>query len=348
MSLLLIFPLRNEEENTWIRSYSRFFYFALLPLIILLFCAIYKRVAPYGITEQRYFLLALAFWLLFITLYFLASRKKDIRLVPLSLCLLAFLSCWGPWGAFSVSLRSQEHRLRGLLEKYGLMANGKIVTGKTGVKVAMKDRKAISSMTDYLVEEHGYKVLQPWFYSNLDSVMRKDSLSNRWQAYQGSEAIVKLMNVEYPNRWTDYADSAGVAPPIYLDFACTPDPDDSVTSVAGMENVVEFDWFPGTQGCRSFGVSKDRLRICANEAWDTLRLDWGAGPVAGVIDLKPLIRGILPLSGDQLRLPADQMDLPIVGRSLSGKVVLSELRGSKTDSAVRFERIVGIILFSKK
>ena len=68
-------------------------------------------------TEQRYFLLALAWWLLFITVYFLVSRKKDIRLVPLSLCILAFLSVWGPWGAFSVSLNSQRGRLKALLEK---------------------------------------------------------------------------------------------------------------------------------------------------------------------------------------------------------------------------------------
>lgn len=347
LSLLLIYPLRNEENNTWIRSYTQFFYVALLPLIVLLFCAIYKRVAPFGITEQRYFLLALACWLLFITVYFLVSRRKDIRLVPLSLCILAFLSVWGPWGAFAVSLNSQRNRLEGLLEKYGLMANGKIVTDKTGVKIPLKDRKAISSVTEYLVEEHGYKTLQPLFANNLNSMMKDENLAEG-QSYEQAQRIVKLMNVEYASGWSDYSDSVTMTPVISRAFDCSPDPDASVTSVAGMENVAEFDWFPRSQDCISFPLGKDRLRICPNDAWDTLRLDWGGGPVAGVVDLKPVIREILQSSVNAAKVPADKMVLPIVGPLLSGKIVLSNLRGDKTDSTVNFNRIAGIILFSKK
>ena len=89
----------------------------MFPLIILLGFAIWKRVASYGITEQRYFVLALAFWLLYIALYFLLSKRKTIRLIPLSLCVLAFLVSFGPWGAAGVSLRVQRSRLQALLEK---------------------------------------------------------------------------------------------------------------------------------------------------------------------------------------------------------------------------------------
>jgi hypothetical protein len=346
LSLLLIYPLRNEENNTWIRSYAKFFYVALLPLIVLLFCAIYKRVAPYGITEQRYFLLALAFWLLFITVYFLLSRMKDIRLVPLSLCILAFLSVWGPWGAFAVSVHSQKHRLAGLLEKYGLMANGKVVTGKTGVKVSFKDRKAISSVTEYLVDSRGYQVLQPLFAGNLDSIIKEENLTEG-PRYEQTKRIVKLMNVEYATQWSEYTDSVRMAP-VSVEFDCSPDPDDPVIPLAGIENMAQFEWFPRSQICRSFTVGKDRLRICPNDAWDTLRLDWRGGPVAGAVDLKPVIRDILQSGGNSVGLPADKMVLPIVGRSLSGKILLSNLRGDKTDSTVNFNRIKGIILFSRK
>lgn len=99
LSLLLIHPIRYEANNNWILSFSRFFYFALFPLLILLFFAIERRVSDYGITELRYFVLVLALWLLFIATYFLASKKKNIKIIPQSLCVLAFLTSFGPWGA---------------------------------------------------------------------------------------------------------------------------------------------------------------------------------------------------------------------------------------------------------
>ena len=56
LSLLLIWPLRNEEGQHWIKNFTRFFYFALFPLILLLALAIYKRILQYGITEYSYFI----------------------------------------------------------------------------------------------------------------------------------------------------------------------------------------------------------------------------------------------------------------------------------------------------
>jgi hypothetical protein len=359
LSLLLIYPLRNEENNTWIRSYTKFFYVALLPLIVLLFCAIYKRVAPYGITEQRYFLVALACWLLFITVYFLVSRRKDIRLVPLSLCILAFLSVWGPWGAFAVSVHSQKYRLAELLEKYGLMANGKVVTGKTGVKVSFKDRKTISSVTDYLVEVHGYKVLQPWFDKDLDSLIRRDNL--RWLRYYGqSEEIVKLMNVEYANSWTNEADSTNIGDQP-RGFYCEPSPDDSVSVTGGASYVAEFIVTTSTNDqCIYLSCVGGRLKICMDEKQTQLRVSLESGGGVSVADLTPIIRSVLAHKETPIGLPPSEMNLPLTGGiiggtvsgsisgSISGKVVLTELNGTRTDSIVNFNRITGMILFSGK
>ena len=46
-------------EHRWVRTYTRGFYVALLPAIVMLWLAIGKRVAQYGITERRYFLIVL-------------------------------------------------------------------------------------------------------------------------------------------------------------------------------------------------------------------------------------------------------------------------------------------------
>lgn len=100
LSLLLIHPERERENNKWILIYSRFFYLAICPLILMLFLAIERRISDYGITEPRYFVLALALWLCGIVLYFLLSGRKNIKIIPVSLCCLAFLSSFGPWAPF--------------------------------------------------------------------------------------------------------------------------------------------------------------------------------------------------------------------------------------------------------
>ena len=75
MSLLLIHPIRTREGNRWIQTFGRWFYLALFPLIVLLFVAISERLGTYGITENRYFILVLACWLLGIALYMLLSQR---------------------------------------------------------------------------------------------------------------------------------------------------------------------------------------------------------------------------------------------------------------------------------
>ena len=103
LSILLVYPLRNLEGNTWIRSFSKSFYFLLIPLLVLLYLAIGARVGRYGITEERYFVLVLALWLTFVTIYFLLSVKQNIMIIPVSLSIVTLFSVYGPFNAFSVS-----------------------------------------------------------------------------------------------------------------------------------------------------------------------------------------------------------------------------------------------------
>ena len=191
LSFLLIHPIRNEEGNKWILTFSRFFYFAIYPLLILLFLAIQRRVNDYGITELRYFVLILALWLLFIATYFLVSKQKNIKVIPQSLCFLVFLCSFGPWGVFSVSLRSQQYHFEKVMEKNKLLVNGKLIKAKT--PLSPKDLKQISSITSYINEKHGLSYLQPYFSQNLDSLMKRDSVKR----YQQEEKILELINIKY-------------------------------------------------------------------------------------------------------------------------------------------------------
>jgi len=191
LSLLLIWTIRNDEGNKWISTFSRWFYRALFPLIVLLGVAIGKRVMQYGITENRYFVLVVALWLVGIATYFLLSKTKNIKVIPVTLCIIAFLSSFGPWGAFSVSEKSQVNRLEKLLTKEKILQNGKIK--KATDTIPDKSGRQIVSIVHYLDEHHGFDKIKMWFNENIDSLLAPRD-SNDYVYETGK--ILALMGVE--------------------------------------------------------------------------------------------------------------------------------------------------------
>ncbi len=199
LSLLLIHPVRNDESNKWIPAFSRFFYFAVFPLIVLLFFAIKRRIADYGITEPRYFVLLLALWLLFISCYFLISKSKKIKLIPVSLCIIALLSSFGPWGAFAVSENSQKNHLKELLKKNNMFEDGILV--KPITKLSIDDQAEITSVVEYLVEAHSFSSLQEYFKQDLSKEFQLNSATSKIDTYSQTARLLELMGLEYVSAW---------------------------------------------------------------------------------------------------------------------------------------------------
>ncbi|MNS64724.1 hypothetical protein D3C72_978620 [compost metagenome] len=188
LALLFVWPIREKEGNTWIKSYAKWFYLAIYPLIILLGVAIYQRVRQYGITENRYFIIALALWLFSVATYFLFSRSKNIKLIPVSLCLLALFCSFGPWGAFAISENSQLARLKKILIKNAVLVNNKIT--KNHKELSLKDRREVTETLRYLNTNHGLKSIQSWFGKtdfSFDEIRKYD--------YRLGE-VMTLMNIE--------------------------------------------------------------------------------------------------------------------------------------------------------
>jgi hypothetical protein len=172
LSLLLIYPVRNQDENKWLKTFSRSFYYVLIPLILLLLWAVLARVIDYGITEERYFLIILAAWLTFINAYFLLSKSQNIMIIPFSLCLLTIVSVYGPQGAFSTSRRSQINELKELFGNHGSLDGDKIISLK--LKPGKEDMSRMINIVDYLVNMHGIESFSPILKRDLGIV--QDSL----------------------------------------------------------------------------------------------------------------------------------------------------------------------------
>ncbi|MDB4924837.1 DUF4153 domain-containing protein [Mucilaginibacter sp.] len=182
LSILLIYPIREQENNKWIKTYARNFYFLLIPLLVLLFLAMGRRIFAYGITEERYFLLILAFWLLFITAYFLLSKKQNIKVIPVSLCLLTLLSIYGPQSAFSISTYSQRRILINIFKKNNAYKNDKLVSVNGKIN-KIEGNDAVEKLR-YLIFNKELNTLQPYVNADLDAV--RDSIDHnkgKWKTY---------------------------------------------------------------------------------------------------------------------------------------------------------------------
>lgn len=175
LALLLVWPLREEEQFKWIKLYAKGFFMALFPLVVLLFFSIYLRVSEYGITINRWFVILLACWLLLIAVYFLVSKQKRIRFIPVTLFFTALLSAYGPLSAFNVAFRSQKLRLMEVGQEMGVYQADKnvFVKAESVSKVSFDQEVVMTSTIEYLLDTYDATEIVSMFPVNADSIISK-------------------------------------------------------------------------------------------------------------------------------------------------------------------------------
>lgn len=175
LALLLVHPLKEENAKSWVRIFSKAFYYTIAPLIILLFTAIFTRILEYGYTEPRYFVLLLALWLLIIVVYFIFNKKATIKFIPVSLFLFGAFALIFPYlNAFSVAKRSQKTELMNILNQYQLMSAGKINFQQ---KVTDTVRNEIAEKFEFLAERKQSKFLSS-LLNEKDQAELDDNIKN--------------------------------------------------------------------------------------------------------------------------------------------------------------------------
>jgi hypothetical protein len=169
---------------------------------VMLWLALYQRVHQYGVTERRYFLIALSLWLAGLAVYYIVTRSRNIRVIPASLCVASLVTFAGPWGPYAVSEGSQVGRLRAALERNGMLAEGRLrrPTGEVGAA----DRAEISAVVRYLLETHGTGAIAPWFGDTAARHMVEAAARlgrEGWMATdRWGQLIVSRMGVAYVDR----------------------------------------------------------------------------------------------------------------------------------------------------
>lgn len=172
-ALLLVHPLQKEKTKSWIILFGKIFYYTLIPLIGLLYVAIFTRVLQYGYTEARYFVLLISVWLTSVMLYFIFFKKTTIKFIPISLFVFGVFALILPcFNAFSVSRRSQEKELKQLLIENQLLINGKIDFNKT-INDSIKDQ--VENKLEFLSERLDKEYLKTLLDNKTKILVDKDN-----------------------------------------------------------------------------------------------------------------------------------------------------------------------------
>lgn len=173
ISLMIIFPIKDNDNFKWIKTYSKYFFYAIIPLIVLLFISIFIRISEYGITENRFYIVIFAFWLAAIAIYSLVSNFKNIKIISISFAFLFFAVSFGPWSSFNISKISQLNKLQQIISENNILPNGQISSDMIELPDSIYNQ--FYDVSDYLIENHGIKVIENKFNLDLDSI---DTLGN--------------------------------------------------------------------------------------------------------------------------------------------------------------------------
>ncbi len=200
-------PFR-ETGNRLARLYSRYFHYALVVPVILLAVGVGVRIAEYGITEKRYALILLTLWLGGIALYGILARPARLAVAPAAFALMLIAGAAGPWGATSISIRSQLGQLESILAEAGILVDGKI--NRLEGLADPNEVQRISSIVRYLGRGSRRDNLHAW----LEDAGAKPAGGENY------EALLALMGLDYVEEWEDQGYfSYSVSEPVTVDIS---------------------------------------------------------------------------------------------------------------------------------
>ena len=357
LTFLLIYPYGNNKENSWIKKLTLTYYYSLIPLLFLMFAAIWMRVTEYGITINRYIIILLAVWLTVVCIYFIV-KKSNIKFIPTSLAIILTLVSFGPWGIFSLSETSQIKRLKNILESNSLLENGKIINE---VEFDLNDLKKdefpnnhllndslkseVKSILNYLDDFHDFNKIKPFFSQNIDSLINVKNENKEgefeYNTINESNAYMLAMGLEYYFSYSSkeisteyfYFKSASNKTPInianynlFYEFYFTNYDDDDYISF-NLNNI---------NYSLSIDNNNSKFTISSNSSSTTINLTKKA---------KDLIN---TYSENKFDIPLTKMTLIENSELYEYKLVLKEFNLSKKKDEIEIEKLSGYLLIKNK
>jgi hypothetical protein len=348
-TLLLIHPYGGQQGNGWIRKVGLGYYWALFPLIGLLFIAIWLRLDDYGITVNRYAVVVLGIWLTVVAVYFAVMRGENIKLIPVTLALMLGLTSFGPWGMFAVGERSQVGRLEQLLTSAGILKDGKVqqeaqwkLDEKEGLVadslhanntlLADSLNNEVISILNYLDNHHGFAAIRPWFDQDMDSLItlaeKKNTNVNEARIYMQTMGL----SYEYRSREMEFEQ---------MQFSATAL---TVTPIGAYDYMV--DWSGGSDGLIEFEL--DGTAFTWTDDRGVFTLSSATGEVKFALD--SLAKRLAAQNGQATYITLDQQEMTLRDTLGPWNVVLdiSYIYVQRTGNMPQVTGSNGVLFFGRK
>jgi hypothetical protein len=175
-SYMVAYPWRDAGYRP-VRWFTRSWFWLMIVPTVLLVLAVWQRISEYGVTPERYYLVLFALWLVAMVAYLGSARgRMDLRVIPASLAIGLVLSSFGPWGAASISVRSQLIQLHDVLNGENLLSNSQLKLDPPSAatfKHIVSSNKRVASILKSLYDLDALERLAPMFSSLRDSPFTK-------------------------------------------------------------------------------------------------------------------------------------------------------------------------------
>ncbi|MCA6516800.1 MAG: DUF4153 domain-containing protein [Sediminibacterium sp.] len=357
-SLLLLYPYGELKENSWIRFAAKGFYWLLIPLLAIMFLAIFMRTSMYEITINRYFIIAIGIWLLIVCL-FTIFQSQNIKFIPISLAILLVVISFGPWGVFSISEKSQVSRLKAILEKSNLLVNNKLVNeniwttdknNKVLIEKKFDNRKMMSdslrnevnSIIEYLEFFHGMKSINKWFGQNIDSILQVQYKTKKRNAFYSDDTFYLItmgLMEEY--------ETASYEPEAQYSFSTN---NRSIYETRGYDYMIEFEKYSYQDGLDIKTFSADKMEY-------TLRLsESGTESIvllskkdSIVFDYKKMINNLkLTYPNNEGDIKNADMTIFASSQALEAKIELQDLDFISKKEFIKLKDLKGVLFIRRK
>ncbi|WP_019132740.1 DUF4153 domain-containing protein [Peptoniphilus obesi] len=151
LTVILLFISSVIKSNKLVEKFREFFQVIMIPILVMMFYAIFIRISNYGLTENRYFVIAAGIYTLISMIYYIFYRSNSNIFIFISLAAIIFLSTIGPVSAYNLSASSQDARLASILNANGMLESNQIKPKKN---VSLDDKIQIKEIVEYLSNNH--------------------------------------------------------------------------------------------------------------------------------------------------------------------------------------------------
>ena len=151
LTVILLFISSVIKSNKLVEKFREFFPVIMIPILVMMFYAIFIRISNYGLTENRYFVIAAGIYTLISMIYYIFYRSNSNIFIFISLAAIIFLSTIGPVSAYNLSASSQDTRLASILNANGMLESNQIKPKKN---VSLDDKIQIKEIVEYLSNNH--------------------------------------------------------------------------------------------------------------------------------------------------------------------------------------------------